>query len=112
MQSSSNSYVTLQELYKWCHLYRLSINKDKTKHMVVQKDTLEDCEILMLKLYDKGIENIHSYNYLGVVIDDKLSFDNFIDSKYKRVNFRVHQLGKVRKYINNDIAITICKQNK
>ena len=57
----------------------------------------------MLKLYDKSIENVHSYNYLGVVIDDKLSFDNFIESKYNRLNFRVHQLGNMRKCITKKI---------
>ena len=44
--------------------------------MVVQKDTLGDCEIPVLKLYDKSIENVHSYNHLGVAVDGKLSLSN------------------------------------
>ena len=39
-------------------------------------------------------------NYLGVVVDDKLVFDDFVEAKHNRINFRVHQLGKMRKYIN------------
>ena len=55
---------------------RLRINIDKTKRMVVQKDTVGDCEIPVLKLYDKSIENVHSYNHLGVAVDGKLSLNN------------------------------------
>ena len=28
------------------------------------------------------LENVCSYNYLGVIIDDKLSFREFVDDKY------------------------------
>ena len=39
-----------------------------------------------------------------------ISYSKCVESKYNRVNFIVNQLEKMRKYINNDIAITMYKQ--
>ena len=61
-------------------------------------------------MYDENLENVCKYNYLGVIIDNKLSFKEFVDDKYNKVNLRVYQLGKIRKYISADTACTIYKQ--
>ena len=55
-------------------------------------------------------ENVHDYNYSGVIIDDKLSFDDMVDAKYNKINVRIHQLGKLWKYVNSEIAQVIYKE--
>ena len=55
----------------------------------------------------QAYQNVHSYNYLGAIVDDKLSFDEFVESKYNKINVRIYQLGKMQKLINSEIAITI-----
>ena len=45
-----------------------------------------------------------------IVISYKLASDEFIESKCIKVFFQVLQLGKMHKYINSDIAITIHNQ--
>ena len=79
--------------------------------MVVQKDGIINVDIPIMKV--KGIElgNGHKYNYLGVIVDDKLLFDEFVESKYNNVNFRILQLMRMRQYITTDTALTIYKQN-
>ena len=38
---------------------------------------------LYLKLYKEDLENVCRYNYLGLIyIDDKLTFNDFVDNKY------------------------------
>ena len=64
----------------------------------------------VIKLNGKNIENVHSYNYLGVIIDDKFLFDEFIDAKYNMINLRIYQMGQMCKYIDSSIALTIYKQ--
>ena len=56
------------------------------------------------------LENVHNYNYLGVIVDDKLSFTDFTDNKYNKVNMRLYHLKRLRPYINNEIANRIYKQ--
>ena len=81
-----------------------------TKHMVVSKDIMPDVYVPTIRFADKEVENVHSYNYLGVVVDDKLTFNGFLDTKYNKAKLCIHQWGKMRKFINGDIAITIYKQ--
>ena len=51
-----------------------------------------------------------SYNYLGVVIDDMLNFNEFLKEKCDKINIRLYQLIKMRKFITADIASIIYKQ--
>ena len=53
---------------------------------------------------------VSSDNYLGVILDDQLTFDSFVKEKCNKVNMRVYQPGKMRKYITSNIASLIYKQ--
>ena len=72
---------------------RLTINVSKTKHMVVQKDILIDVDIPTLKAKGMEIGNVHKYNYLGVIVDDKLNFYEFLENKYNNINMRIFAIG-------------------
>ena len=106
----AENLLAMTVLYDWCNQNRLSINLNKTKHMAIGKDCKNDLAIPSIKLNGLKNENVHDYNYLGVIIDDKLSFDDMVDAKYKKINVRIHQLGKLRKYVNSEIAQVIYKQ--
>ena len=56
------------------------------------------------------LDVVHNYNYLGVKIDDKLSFESFMREKCNKVNMRIHQLSKLRKFITTNVARLIYKQ--
>ena len=53
---------------------------------------------------------VHTYNYLGVEIDDCLTCESFLKQKCNRVNSKVYQLGKLWKFITKDVACLIYKQ--
>ena len=78
--------------------------------MVVQKDAVSDVDIPVLKVQHMELGNVHKYNYLGVLVDDNLLFDEFVDDKYNKVNVRILQLMRMRQYITTDTALTIYKQ--
>ena len=101
---------TLNTLYDWCDTNRLTINIAKTKHMIISREVIDDVNVPVLKLQDKELGYVSSYNYLGVLVDNKLSFDEFVNAKYNKVNFRIIQLIRLRKYITEEIAVTIYKQ--
>ena len=89
---------------------RLTINVGKTKHKVVQKDMMTEVDIPVLKMNDIELGNVHSYNYLGDIVDDKLLFNDFVESKYNKINVRILQSMRMRQYITTDTALTIYKQ--
>ena len=99
----------LSNIWKWCKMNRLSINTNKTKFMDVDPNKNIDMlsNRLNLVLGDVGLERVTSYNYLGVLMDDKLTFNAFLKDKCKKINLRVYQLGRMRKYIDSGIANTI-----
>ena len=52
-------------------------------------------------LIGKLLDQVSSYNYLGVSIDENLTFENFFKEKYGKVYSRVYQLSKMRKYMGH-----------
>ena len=112
MQASDVNQTSVNILYDWCNLNRLSINKCKTKHMMVKHSGVmdDDISIPKIKVACASLENVTQYNYLGVLVDDSLNFQLFVDEKYKKVNFKVYQLKRIRQYISAEIACKIYKQ--
>ena len=99
----------LTKLSRWCNTNKLSINVKKTKLLVVDLQSV--CTgYAKPKLNGQELDQVNSYNYLGVSIDDKLDFGKFLREKYGKVHSRVYQLGKMRKYINSSISCIIYKQ--
>ena len=91
------NHKTLKTLHDWCDTNRLTINIAKTKHMIISREVIE-------------LGYVSSYTYLGVLVDNKLSFDEFVNAKFNKVNFRIIQLIRLRKDITEEIAVTIHKQ--
>ena len=75
-KACAENLLAMTVLYDWCNQNRSSINLNKTKHMVIGKDCKKDLKILSIKLNGMKIENVLDYNYLGVIIDDKHSFND------------------------------------
>ena len=83
---SAELKLSMYELFEWCKVNRLSINWSKTKQKVVSRDCPDYVNILVLKIDGESISNVPFYNYLGVIMDNKLRFDNFLDTNYNEVN--------------------------
>ena len=45
-----------------------------------------------------------------MIVDNKLSFADFVDDKYNKVNFRIYQLKQLQPYVIEDIACRVYKQ--
>ena len=72
--------------------------------MVIQKDEVNDLDIPTIKIKDIKLGNVHKYNYLRVIVDDKLLFDTFIDHKCNNINVSILQLMRMRQRITADTA--------
>ena len=99
----------LSLLANWCVTNKLTINVKKTKHMIVSPSHSVHDNI-NVTLNGEHLDLVHNYNYLGVVIDDRLTFVEFLKLKCNKTNVRVYQLGKIRKYLKPNIAALIYKQ--
>ena len=101
----------LETLWKWCNFNKLTIDRSKTKFESFKPKYAwtqphSDIEVC---LGGEKLEEADSYTYLGVTIN-KLLFDKFLQEKCNKINLRLHQLGKMRKYITSNIANIVYKQ--
>ena len=96
----------------WCEVDKLSINAKKTKYMLLDPyNIISDLPIQpVIKLGEENLEEVSPYNYLGVMLDNKLSFEKFMKEKCRKINLRIYQLGKMRKYIDKNVSNIIHKQ--
>ena len=107
-----HNQLVVDKVCNWCFFNRLSINIKKTKHLSImsKRDETVNVQTMYVSIDKIRVENVHTYNYLGVIVDDKLTFTEFRDNKYNKVNMRLYHLKHLRPNINNDIANRIYKQ--
>ena len=103
--------TSLKLVCDWCNMNKLTINTGKTKHILCKprNSPLRNIQS-SVKMNELPLETVTFYNYLGVIIDENLTFESFVKEKCNKVNLRVYQLGKMRKFISSHIATTIYKQ--
>jgi hypothetical protein len=66
-----------------CHS-KLALNVSKTKFMIISnKKITGDVEV---KINSESIERVSEFKYLGIVLDDRLSFNPFTDDVCRKLN--------------------------
>ena len=102
----------LDNFITWCSLNGLKINTRKSKSMIVAtKSRLKHIEnVNSFCIHGKSLEIVSQYNYLGIILDNEMSLIPLVKNIKKRVNSRIFQLRKVRKYMNVHAAILVYKQ--
>ena len=100
----------LQLISKWCSANQLTINTNKTKVMLfgtrnmlkrgIKYDTFVD---------DTKVQYVNHFNYLGIKLDNSLTFEQHAAESLKMVSHKSYLLSRIRKYITTGQAITIYK---
>ena len=73
----------LRKLHKWLMVNRLSLNIDKTNHIVFHPYNKPLKHIITLKFHKKAILEKNNIKYLGVMIDSALSQHTRIENILK-----------------------------
>ncbi|XP_067622537.1 probable RNA-directed DNA polymerase from transposon BS isoform X1 [Eurosta solidaginis] len=88
-EAASKIQSDLQAIYKWLCQNMLKINIEKTKWMIMGSRVTQDD--VSLKIANTPIERVTRIKYLGIIIDDKLKFDEhlkYIEGKIsKKIGF-------------------------
>ena len=104
---TSEIQIALAKMFTWCTANKLSINLLKTKHMTVQHTKL-DLEPAV-HVNNKCITTVKSYEYLGMILDNKLSMNDHIDNMWKKAKAKLGILSKISWFISQKTAINIYK---
>ena len=102
--------MDLDVISKWCCYNKLSINVGKSKAMLFGNG-YGSCNVICpnLVLCDEVIGNVKSYNYLGIIIDENLTFNEHLLKIIRSVNNKLHLLSLLRKQITCVCAIAVYK---
>lgn len=61
-------------------------------------------------VYDNTpFEQVKKYDYLGVIIDERLTFEDHINKLISKSHNKIYTLGRLRKYIDPGTAVQIVK---
>ena len=97
----------LNKVATWYEANKLSMNYNKTKFMVLKhkKNTV----VPNIHVRHKLIGQVHTYEYLGVLIDESLKFNEYVDSIWKKANNKIGILSRIRRFISVKTAVQIYK---
>ena len=56
------------------------------------------------------LEYIYVYKYLGVDVDESLTYTNFAENVWNKVNYRLYNFSLIRPFLNENLACRIYKQ--
>ena len=108
-ETVENSQKSLDIVTKWCVLNKMSININKTKFMIISPFITDYVIPKALYISNTKLSQVHTYEYLGVQIDDKLSMNAHIDKVCTCVQKKYGILRKIRRYIGEETAKLIYK---
>ena len=66
---------------KWAEEFGLDISPDKTKYMLFTRKTKYNVPLSGLKLKGKNIDRVKTFRYKGIILDDKLSWNDHITTR-------------------------------
>ena len=64
---------------------------------------------ISLKINGQTLDIVDSYKYLGVILDEKLSFQKHLYHIAGHINYKLRKLREIRNNIRNTTAVTIFK---
>ena len=90
---SDDIQIELESTEEWCKDNRIILNKDKSKILLCQRSTSAVHDRLPLPI-------VTEMNVLGVILNNKLTWDHHIANVVKKCNRRFFILRKLKRFVN------------
>ena len=95
--------VELNKISEWFRANKLSLNADKTKYTLFHKPWDKDnlpLKLPVLSINDYEIQRSSSIKFLGVMVDEHLSWNDHISILENKLSKSLGLLYKAKKYLN------------
>ena len=102
----------LNSVYNWCDSNKLTINCKKTKYCLYgMRSIVLKARMLNinLSLNNQILEQVCSYKYLGLILDEHLTYNKHIKEMNKVISHKLYLMSKIRKYLTEQACIDIFK---
>ena len=94
----------LLKLAEWFSLNKLSLNVAKSNYMIFHNNSSAGGITTKLVLEDTLLERVHATKFLGVIIDDKLTWKSHTEAIEKKISSAIFIIRKIRFKINDKTA--------
>ena len=109
---SNNKYQSLlNKLMDWCYVNKLTIKIGKTKQICIPRyrNQLDMTKGKTVDIKDEKLNNVISYKYLGLDLEQSLRFDSMLDKTYNKANHKLYSLKNNHPYVTSSIGSLIYK---
>ena len=90
----------------WLKLNKLTLNTTKTKSMVFHRKQ-KQIEPLHFSIDGEVIENVSSFNFLGITLDESLTWKNHIDVIKNKISKTIGVFYRLAKTFPEEILVTL-----
>ena len=98
----------LSKICDWLALNKLSLNVKKTKMMVFHyRQRFIKNIIPKLMINNIPIEHVKKFNFLGIVLDECMTWDAHINKISSKIAFTIYTMKRIKKFIPSSILLTI-----
>ena len=95
----------LNYVEQWLQENKLVLNQSKTKWMLFgTRQKLEHSSDIEIQFHGQNIERVSSFCYLGVTLDEHLSWNEHVEIICNKVSKRVGLLSRIRPYLTQKAA--------
>ena len=95
----------LDKVYQWLSANKLKVNFNKTKFIIFNYK--KNIPIESIKFANHDIERTRSIKFLGIIIDENLSFNNHIDHISSKTSKSVGLLYRLSRFLPIDVLKTL-----
>ena len=93
----------LSNLVQWLRANKISLNVNKTEIAVFRSPTKQIYKNLNIRIIEQKIEPKRCTKYLGIIIDEHLSFNEYMNTLKQTLNRANGILAKLRYYVVADV---------
>ena len=99
----------LKEVTNWFKANKLSVNVQKTNYMLLgtRKRNTKDDDKILVELDDAKLERVITTKFLGVIIDENLSWKNHIDGVTKTISRNIGVINKLKHSVPQKVLYTL-----
>lgn len=94
---------TIDNIRNWMNKNKLKMNDSKTEFIYVGgRQQLSKCKADKIMINHHIIQRSQAIKYLGVILDEKLSFGHHITSKCQIAAINIYRIKAIRKYLTRE----------
>ena len=99
-ETSENINKELQAIYEWLCVNKLSLNIPKTKFMMFHhRQRVIDHLVPSLKINNHEIERVRHFNFLGITIDEHMSWNMHIQKISNKISRNLGCLNRLKRFL-------------